>query len=254
MMIRNLEKFETNDKTELYFDRAYPDRMKSIIGDMVEKYSDNKEMSDSEDAGRYLFTPDAPPDLSIREPYMDRLRLDRGQYIGVNTTKLYLNQSHNWSKTKISPKAKISEIIIETPNIPSNFFEIPLNPEWIKIKFLKLNDFTVFQNIKSNSYAFDKCKFNGNLLDQIKEYNPDLKKLQITACQIKDLNLSKLGDIDELQLIYTLDPEDLSKALEGVNAKKLVLSGDLVSDPENKKLINSLKGKGVKVQIVGPVI
>jgi hypothetical protein len=254
MMIRNLEKFETNDKTELYFDRAYPDRMKSIIGDMVEKYSDNKEMSDSENAGRYLFTPDAPSDLSIREPYMDRLGLDRGQYIGVNTTKLYLNQSHNWSKTKISPKAKISEIIIETPNIPSNFFEIPLNPEWIKIKFLKLNDFTVFQNIKSNSYAFDKCKFNGNLLDQIKEYNPDLKKLQITACQIKDLNLSKLGDIDELQLIYTLDPEDLSKALEGVNAKKLVLSGDLVSDPENKKLINSLKGKGVKVQIVGPVI
>jgi hypothetical protein len=66
--------------------------------------------------------------------------------------------------------------------------------------------------------------------------------------------LSKLGDIDELQLIYTLDPEDLTKALEGVNTKKLVLSGDLVSVPENKKLINSLKGKGVKIQIVGPVI
>jgi hypothetical protein len=185
---------------------------------------------------------------------MDQLGLDRGQYIGVNTTKLYLNQSHNWSRTKISPKAKISEIIIETPNIPSNFFEIPLTPEWIKIKFLKLNDFSVFKNIKTNSYAFDKCKFNGNLLDQIKEYNPNLKKLQITACQIKDLNLSKLGDIDELQLIYTLDPDDLTKALEGVNIKKLVLSGDLVSDPENKKLINSLKGKGVKIQIVGPVI
>ena len=254
MMIRNMENFEKNDKTELYFDRAYPDRMREMMVKIVEKYSGNKQMSNPGDAGKYLFTPDAPSDIHVNEPYMDYLGLDRGQYIGVNTTKLYLSQSYNWSKTKISPKAKISEIIIETPNIPTNFFDIPFTPDWIKIKFLKLNDFSVFQNIKTNSYAFDKCKFNGNLLDQIKQYNPNLKKLQITACQIKDLNLSKLGDIDELQLIYTLDPEDLTKALEGVNTKKLVLSGDLVSDPENKKLINSLKGKGVKIQIVGPVI
>jgi hypothetical protein len=249
-----MESFDSTEKEpKVFFDRAYPDRMKDVMGKIIEKYSDNKETAKG-DVGRYLFTPDVPSDIRVSEPYMDRLGLDRGQYIGVNTTKLYLSQSHNWSRTKISPKAKSSEIIIETPNIPSNFFEIPLNPDWIKIKFLKLNDFSVFENIKTSSYAFDKCKFNGNLLDEIKSYNPDLKKLQITACQIKDLNLSKLGDIDELQLIYTLDPEDLSKALEGVNAKKLVLSGDLVSNPESKKFINSLKGKGVKIQIVGPVI
>jgi hypothetical protein len=254
MMIRNMESFDSTKEKEpkIFFDRAYPDRMKDIMGRIIEKYSENKETDKEPDT--YLFTPDAPNELSIREPYMDRLNLDRGQYIGVNTTKLYLNQSYNWSKVKISPKAKISEIIIETPNIPSNFFDMQLSPDWIKIKFLKLNDFSVFQNVKTDSYAFDKCKFNGNLLDEIKNYSPNLKKLQITACQIKDLNLSKLGDIDELQLIYTLDPEYLTKALEGVNAKKLVLSGDLVSNKENKKLINSLKGKGVKVDIVGPII
>jgi hypothetical protein len=178
-----MENFEKNDKTELYFDRAYPDRMREMMVKIVEKYSGNKQMSNPGDAGKYLFTPDAPSDIYVNEPYMDYLGLDRGQYIGVNTTKLYLSQSYNWSKTKISPKAKISEIIIETPNIPTNFFDIPFTPDWIKIKFLKLNDFSVFQNIKTNSYAFDKCKFNGNLLDQIKEYNPNLK-LQLVKLKI----------------------------------------------------------------------
>ena len=59
-----------------------------------------------------------------------------------------------------------------------------------------------------------------------------IKKIQINACNIKDMNLSQLGDLDELHLIYTIDPQDLTKALEGVNAKKLILSGDVVS--ENK--------------------
>jgi hypothetical protein len=61
-----------------------------------------------------------------------------------------------------------------------------------------------------------------------------------------------LDGIDELHLIYTLDPSDLEKALQGVNVKKLILSGDLVS--ENKDYIKSLRSQGVKIEIVGPVI
>jgi hypothetical protein len=252
MMIRNIDSFD-NKKSDIYFDRTYPDRMDNILEKMVEKYSGNEKSK--EFSGKYLFTPDLPNSMSIDDPYMDRLGLETGQYIGVNSgEKLYLNGTYDWGRVIVSPKAKIKEIIIETTNVPGNFFDIPLKPDWIKIKFLKLNDFSVFKNIKTNSYAFDKCKFNGDMLDEIKIYNPDLKKLQITACEIKNLNLSRLGDIDELQLIYTLDPEDLSKALEGVNAKKLVLSSDLLSLPENKKFINSLKLKGVKLEMVGPAI
>ena len=58
--------------------------------------------------------------------------------------------------------------------------------------------------------------------------------------------------MEELHLIYTIDPSELSKAIEGVKVKSLHLSGDLVS--ENKELIKSLRSKGVKIQIVGPVI
>ena len=81
-----------------------------------------------------------------------------------------------------------------------------------------------------------------------------MKKLQLLACEISNLDLSILGEIEELQLLYTVSSENLVTALEGLTIKKLVLSGDLVSNPENKKYIGSLKRSGTKIEIVGPVI
>lgn len=252
MMIRNIESFDTDTETaQIFFDRAYPDRMKDIFCELVEKYSDNKE---NYEGGKYLFTPDLPyedvDDLSA--PYMDRLSLSRGRYIGVNANKIYLSGSFDWSKTKISPKARIKEIIIETNSVPKNFFDIPFTPEWVKFKFINIFSANPFKNFKTTSLAFDKCKFNNSVLLEFKNTIPDLKKIQINACDIRDLTLSKLEGIDELHLIYTLDPSDLEKALKGVSVKKLVLSGDLVS--ENKEYIKSLKSQGVKIEIVGPII
>ncbi len=249
MMIRNIESFEEVKEPQIFFDRAYPDRMKDLFGEIIEKYSANKENYTD---GNYLFTPDLPGDESVSPPYMDRLNITKGQYIGVNATKMYLSASYDWSRAKISPKAKIKEVIIETNSLPNNFFEIPLTPEWIKFKFLKLRTAEPFKNLKTESIAFDKCSMSNSVLLEFMNNIDGIKKLQINACSISDMNLSQLGELDELHLIYTLDPEDLTKALEGVNAKSLVLSGDLVS--ENKEFIKSLKSKGIKIQIVGPVI
>ena len=182
---------------------------------------------------------------------MDRLSLRTGKYIGANATRMYLSGTYDWTKVKISPKAKIKEIIIETTSLPANFFEIPLTPEWVKFKFINIKTAEPFKNIKVKSLAFDKCKLNNNVLRSFKD-ELGLNKIQINACTISDLNLSELGELEELHLIYTLDPSDFSKAIEGLKVKSLHLSGDLVS--ENKELIKSLKSKGVKIQIVGPVI
>lgn len=249
MMIRNIESFEEGREPQIFFDRAYPDRMKNLFADMIQKYSGNVE---NYTEGNYLFTPDLPSDESISTPYMDRLGLEQGQYIGVNATRMYLSGSYNWSKVKISPKAKIKEIIIETNSLPQNFFEIPLTPEWIKFKFLRISSAEPFKNLKTESIAFDKCSMSNSVILEFSKQIDGIKKIQINACNIKDMNLSQLGDLDELHLIYTIDPQDLTKALEGVNAKKLILSGDVVS--ENKEFIKSLKSKGIKIQIVGPVI
>ena len=249
MMIRNIESFQESKETQIFFDRAYPDRMKDLFAEMIQKYSGNIE---NYTEGRYLFTPDLPSEESLSTPYMDRLGLEQGQYIGVNATKMYLSGSYDWSKVKISPKAKIKEVIIETNSLPSNFFQIPLTPEWIKFKFLKISSAEPFKNLKTESIAFDKCSMSNSVLLEFSKQIQGIKKLQINACTIKDMNLSQLGNLDELHLIYTIDPQDLTKALEGVTIKKLVLSGDVVS--ENKEFIKSLKSRGIKIQIVGPVI
>lgn len=260
MMIRNIETFDggtgEEKQSKVFFDRGYPDRMEEFIGKMIEKYSDNKESADKGSIRKYLFTPDVPEDINsdISDPYMDRLNLERGTYIGINVDKLYLSKSYDWSKVRISPKAKLKEIVIETTSIPKNFFDIPLMPDWVKIKFIKIKDFAPFGNIKTNSYAFDKCNFDNTIIAQLKTINPDLKKLQLVACEITNLDLSILESIDELQLLYTLDADELITALEGLSVKKLVLSGDLMSNVENKKYIGVLKGKGIKVEIVGPII
>ena len=249
MMIRNIESFQEDKETQIFFDRAYPDRMKDLFAEMIQKYSGNIE---NYTEGRYLFTPDLPSEESLSTPYMDRLGLEQGQYIGVNATKMYLSGSYDWSKVKISPKAKIKEVIIETNSLPRNFFEIPLTPEWIKFKFLRISSAEPFKNLKTESIAFDKCSMSNSVILEFSKQIQGIKKLQINACTIKDMNLSQVGDLDELHLIYTIDPQDLTKALEGVTVKKLVLSGDVVS--ENKEFIKSLKSKGIKIQIVGPVI
>ena len=251
MMIRNLETFSPTQKVRLFFDRAYPDRMKDVFGEIVEKYSDNKPTSDSVD--RYLFTPDVPSEgFDITEPYMDRLSAIRGKYIGVNMDKICLSSGYDWSKVKISPKAKVKEIVIETPSVPENFFNIPFTPEWVKFKFIKINSMLEFSKIKTESFAFEKCKFSNNQLIELNSINPEIKKLQFTACQIKNMNLTEFKGLEELHLIYTLDSNELERTIGDSQLKKLVVSGDLI--PDNKKYINSLKQKGVKVEIVGPVI
>lgn len=249
MMIRNVESFDPSVKEpQIFFDRAYPDRMKKLFGEIVEKYSENKQNYNGSD---YLFTPDIPEDENIRDPYMDVLRLRRGKYIGANATKMYLSNSYDWSKVKISPKARIKEIIIETTSLPQNFFELPLTPEWIKFKFINIKDAEPFKNMKTDSVAFDKCRITDKVLEKFKE-NFDLKKIQLITCDLRGLDFSKLSNLDELHLVYTIEPSELSKVVEGLSVKKLILSGDVVS--ENKELIKSLKSKGVKIEIVGPVI
>ena len=251
MIVRNIETFEeTNDSPKIFFDRAYPDRMKEIFGEIIEKYSQNIETV--KNPGTYIWTPDIDVDDRVEQPYMDRLRLEKRPYIGVNTKTLYLNKSYDWSKIKIAPNAKIKELIIETTDIPSNLLEVNIELEWIKFKYIKINTLNGFENIKTDSIAFDKCKFGNNVLEDISKSNV-VKKLQLVSCDVTDLSFNQFSELEELHLIYSLDSaQDLEKSIEGLNLNKLVISGDLVTK-ESKSFINSLKRR-MKVEIIGPVI
>lgn len=249
MMIRNIESFDSTGDVKLFFDRAYPDRMKDFMGDVIERYTENKMGFHKSDRPKYIFTPDIPIDADIREPYMDILNLYAYKFIGQNTKYLCLNNDYDWSKIKISPKAKLEEVIIETTKLPSNFFNLNITPNWIKIRFIKLNSLSEFNNINCDSWAFDKCKFDAKILSDIK----GLKNLKIISCDTLNIgSISNIEGLEELHLIYTIEPSELESIITNTSIKSLVISGDVV--PHNKKFINSLKQKGVKVQIIGPVI
>ena len=255
MMIRNIETFDDSESVKLFFDRAYPDRMKAIFGEMLEKYTDNKEtVTDSRST--YYFTPDIDTQDKVREPYMDRLRLEKKPYIGRNTKTLYLNRMHDWSKVKIAPDARIKELIIETTDIPDDLTKMTLTPDWIKFKYISINSLANFDKIKTDAIAFDKCKFNTSVLEEMNKSNPNIKKLQIISCDlVGDLSFSQFKNLEELQVIYTLDTfEELKDLTENLGIKKLVISGDLVKDKESKEQINLVRKQGIKVEIVGPVI
>jgi hypothetical protein len=255
MMIRSIESFSSDsDEIKIFFDRAYPDRMKDIFNVIVTKYSENEQ--NVTDSATYMFSPDVDTSDSLSEPYMDRLGIRQVPYIGKNTKTLYLNRSQDWSRVKIAPDAKIKELVIETTDIPEDLSKVPLNPDWIKFKFLTIHSLNNFDKVKTDSIAFDKCKFNSKIFDDISSVNPNIKKLQIVSCDLEgQIDFSNLKNLEELHMIYTLDNiEELKDLSENLNVKKLVLSGDLIKDKECKKYINSLKQKGMRVEIVGPII
>lgn len=250
MIIRSIETLSDSDKVELYFDRAYPDRMQDIFGKMVEKYSDNKS---NFEGGTYLYAPDIDDDDNISEPYQDRLGIKRVKYIGKNTKTVYLSKVHDWSNVKIDPNSRIKELVIETTEIPENLTKINLNLDWIKFKFLNITTLSGFDKIKYDSIAFDKCKFGNDILMDIAKSNSEIKRLQVTSCDnTSQLDFKAFSKLEELHMIYTVNSfDDIN--IEGLNLKKLVISGDIVN-ADSKKKINKLKQAGVKVEIVGPVV
>ena len=93
------------------------------------------------------------------------------------------------------------------------------------------------------------------MVEEIKESNPDIKKLSFISCDVPNLNLSLFKEIDELELVYTLDEGDkLESVMSGTKVKLLRVSGDVLSLKENKKFIQDLKRSGTKVEVIGLVI
>jgi hypothetical protein len=252
MMIRNIETFN-DDETILYFDRAYPDRMIEVISDIVEKYSDNK--SSEKSISKYNYMPDIDPEDDLGTPYMDNLEIGVGKYVGKNTKQLFINRSINWSKLKISPSANIKELVIESEDVPENFFNLDLKPDWIKFKLMEIKSLSKFNRIKTKSIAFDKCKFGDNIIEELHKNDPNIERIQFISCDISgDINISKFKKLEELHVIYSIDDIETLKSIIGdIKLKKLSISGDMVND-SSKKYINSLKSTGTKVEIIGPVI
>lgn len=257
LLLRNIEPFDSDESsTIIYFDKTYPDRMNECLSDMIEKYSENKK---THYRGNYYFYPDVDS-LDVEQlqmPYMDHLSLRPGLTIGKNTKALYLSRNYDWSTTVISKEANIKELIIETDNIPSNFFKIKMMPEWVKFKYIKINDLSKFSNILTDSLSFYQCKLNSkDFISDLYKISPGIKKLSFGSVDIGNLNgLKSFSGLEELELIYTISGStNLEKLIDGINIKKLTLSGDMVKSDINKEYIKKLQKSGVTVLLKGLVL
>ena len=261
MMIRNIETFSSSDpnanEKKIFFDRAYPDRMKDVFGRIVEKYSNNIENVDlSVENPSYVFTPDIEiADTNVVDPYMDRLGIRRKPMIGKNTKTLYLNRNYDWSNIKVSKDAKIKEVVVETPNVPTDLLAMKFNPDWIKFKYITISTLEPFSNLLTKSIAFDKCKFDGSVIDTIQDAKSQLEKLQFISCDINNtVSFKRFRKLKELHLIFSLDSID--QILRGLPAglEKLVISTDLLQTPVDKQKLAKLKESGLKIETIGPKI
>ena len=255
-MVRYLDGFSNSDKPEFFFDRTYPDRVCEVMHEMITKYSGITPRGtyiNRGDVQRYTYSPDVDPEAqsNLKEPYMDKLSIDKKKYIGVNTKRLSTSMS-GFKNMIISKNARVEELIVDSADVPEALFELPLKLNWIKFKFIDIKKMPKMDKFDCKSFAFDKCKFTNEDLANVVAANPEMEKLQLTSCEIDDLNLSGLS-VDELQLIYTTT-QPLSQVLGDVKVKKLVISGDLLSDKENKDFVIGLKKSGIKVETVGLVI
>jgi len=257
-VVRNIEQFDGTSRG-IFFDRTYPDRCEKVFKELLTKYSGMQQTLTDRDSVTYLFTPDIDPsDTGVKTPYMDRLGVDRKPMIGVNCKALYLSRVGDWSGIKISPDAKIKELIIETTDVPKNLFDLKLNLDWIKFKYLYLRDLKPFSGLFTDSVAFDKCKLTNAVLQERK----DTKKLQIISCDIDEIDLSAFSKLEELHLLLTMkDIDELKRTLTGTKLKKLVISDEILGfskkdrkvrmSEEASQFIEGLKRGGVQVEIKG---
>jgi hypothetical protein len=226
--------------------------MELFFNQMVEKYSGNSKTADPGEA--YIFAPDLPQDVDIEKPYMDRLNIRKKRMIGVNSKSISFGVADDWSDLIISPKAQIEEINIETTLLPDNFFQINLRPKWIRLRYINIRDMNVFSKIKSESWAFEKCKMKSQIFEEFIKIHSEIKSLQFVSCNISKFNFSALTKLEELELIFLdgFEFDDLQQLVTTINPKrgfKLTITSDLFSSKTEKEYINGLKGRGIIVKV-----
>ena len=255
-MVRYLDGFGDGSEPKFFFDRVYPERLRETMYEIISKYTGMESSGTYVDRGnvnKYSYGLDLPAQAQSELPvaYQDSLSAEKKRFIGVNTKRLSTSMSM-FKDVIISKHAKVEELIVDSPDVSEDLFKMPLNLNWIKFKFIDIKRMPDMSKFKCKSFAFDKCKFTNADLGNVISANPEMEKLQLTSCEVDDLKLDGVN-VDELQLVYTTSGS-LTEVLGDAKFKKLVISGDLLSDKSNKEYINNLKKSGIKVETVGLVI
>jgi hypothetical protein len=250
LMIRNIINEEAN---LTYHDKCYPEKLSSIMSKIIKKYSGN--LNNANSSMTYIYSPDIEDTDDINHPYMDRLSIKSKRRIGKNVKYLHIYRGVNWDDFIIDKNNIIEELIIDDEVIPNNLTDIKLNVKTIIFRYMTINNLDIFNQLNTHKIGFDKCELKTGDIGVGKLEN--IKSVRLLSCDldINKLNFDEFKNLNELELIYTMD--NIDEVIEIVdkldNLKKLTISTDLIQDKESKEKLKELRKK-VNIKTEGPKI
>lgn len=230
----------------LFFDRVYPQRMSDGENDgiynMVEQVAGIKRYLDStdEDASSavYVFAPDISSDDSIDSPYHDTLHnIQHKRTIGINCRFLNISPSSDWSDVVVRENNRIETMIISTPKVPSNLFDLKYNLEKLSIVNIDISDMPELSKFGTGDIELRECRTN--MVDLRKGLEgTKLNKLSLINCDIAGISFEGM-QLQDLVLKSDTEGRKLSDVIADARIKNLVVSDHFLMDPVNLEFLKS---------------
>lgn len=237
---------ETPKGTKLFFDRVYPQRMSegenSGIYSMVEQVAGIKRYLDAtdEEIGKavYVFAPDISSDDSIDSPYHDTIsNIEHKRTIGANCRYLNITAGSDWSDVIVRDNNRIQTMVISTPQVPANLFDLKYNLDKLSIINIDISEMPDLSNFGTGDIELKECRTN--MVDLKKGLEgTNLDKLTLINCDIEGISFEGM-QLQNLVFKSDTDGRKLSDVIADARIKNLVISDHLVMDPENVAFLNA---------------
>lgn len=232
--------------TKLFFDRVYPQRMSDGENDgiynMVEQVAGIKRYLDSTDddarSAVYVFAPDISSDDSLDSPYHDTLNnIQHKRTIGLNCKFLNITADSDWSDVVVRENNRIQTMIISTPKVPSNLFDLKYNLEKLSIVNIDITEMPELAKFGTGDIELRECRTN--MVDLRKGLEgTNLNKLSLINCDITGISFEGM-QLQDLVLKSDTEGRKLSDVIADARIKNLVVSDHFLMDPENVELLKS---------------
>lgn len=236
-----IRSIETPSETKgLLFDRVYPQRMSmgenEGIYDIVERVAGITKLLDVNDvdvkAAVYVFSPDISHDDKLDTPYMDTLsNVRHKKAIGINCRFLDITADSDWSDVIVRENNKIETMVISTPNVPANLFELNYNLEKLTIINIDISEMPDLSKFGTGDITLNECRTTmTDLREGLKDV--ELKRLVLRNCDIEGMSFEGMT-MDELALESDTEGKTLAEVIGDARINKLTISDHLVMDQEN---------------------
>jgi hypothetical protein len=230
----------------LFFDRVYPQRMSDGENDgiynMVEQVAGIKRYLDSTDedarSAVYVFAPDISSDDSLDSPYHDTLsNIQHKRTIGLNCKFLNITAASDWSDVVVRENNRIETMIISTPKVPSNLFDLKYNLEKLSIVNIDISDMPELAKFGTGDIELRECRTN--MVDLRKGLEgTNLNKLSLINCDITGISFEGM-QLQDLILKSDIEGRNLAEVIADARIKNLIISDHLLMDPENVEFLKS---------------